>query len=81
MTTSEGPFLAIISGRLAGLTPSIRLTRQNISYKRDEAATAVAEMSTGSSLGPNSITALKLIDLAIKEVLKEKYNLQGGNWR
>ncbi|PVH83254.1 FAD/NAD(P)-binding domain-containing protein [Cadophora sp. DSE1049] len=71
MANSEEPFIAIIGGGLAGLTLSIGLTRQGIPHKIYEAAVAFSEIGAGISLGPNSITALELIDPRIRDALKK----------
>jgi 2-polyprenyl-6-methoxyphenol hydroxylase-like FAD-dependent oxidoreductase len=65
------PSIAIIGGGLAGLTLSIGLTRYGISHKIYESASAFSEIGAGIALGPNSITALELIDPRIKEGLRK----------
>jgi flavin-dependent dehydrogenase len=63
--------IAIIGGGLAGLTLSIGLTRYGIPHKIYESASAFSEIGAGIALGPNSISALELIDPRIKEGLKK----------
>ena len=64
------PSIAIVGGGLAGLTLSIGLTRHGIPHKIYESASKFAEIGAGVALGPNSITALELIDPKIGEGLK-----------
>ena len=71
MTGPKPPSIAIIGGGLAGLTLSIGLTRHGIPHKIYESASAFGEIGAGIALGPNSITALELIDPRIKEALKK----------
>jgi salicylate hydroxylase len=71
MKSSEKPSIAIIGGGLAGLTLSIRLTRHGIPHKIYKSAPVFPERGTGIALGPNSITALELIDPLIKDRLKK----------
>lgn len=70
MEGAEHPSIAIIGGGLAGLTLSIGLTRHGISHKIYESASKFAEIGAGIALGPNSLTALELIDSRIKDGLK-----------
>lgn len=53
------------------MTLSIGLTRHGIPHRIYESASAFAEIGAGIALGPNSITALELIDPRIKEGLKK----------
>jgi salicylate hydroxylase len=71
MAVPEKPSIAIVGGGLAGLTLSIGLTRHGIPHKIYESAPAFAEIGAGIALGPNSITALELLDSRIKEGLKK----------
>jgi salicylate hydroxylase len=71
MASQETPLIAIVGGGLAGLTLSIGLTRHGIPHHIYEAAGAFAEIGAGIALGPNSITALELIDPRIKEGLSK----------
>ena len=64
------PSIAIIGGGLAGLTLSIGLTRHSIPHTIYESAPNFAEIGAGIALGPNSITALELIDPRIKEGIR-----------
>lgn len=69
MSSPQKAPIAIIGGGLGGLTLSIGLTYHGIHHKIYESAAAFAEIGAGIALGPNSITALELIDPRIKEVL------------
>src|SRR5687768_7613121 len=69
MASGQKPSIAIVGGGLAGLTLSIGLARHGIPHKIYESASAFAEIGAGIALGPNSITALELIDPRIKDVL------------
>lgn len=64
------PPIAIIGGGLAGLALSIGLTRHGIPHKIYESAPAFSEIGAGIALGPNSVTALELIDPRIKDALE-----------
>jgi salicylate hydroxylase len=84
MLSHRQPSIAIVGGGLGGLTLSIGLARYGIPHKIYESASAFAEIGAGISLGPNSITALELIDPRIKDVLQrcvsfnEGVDAQGG---
>jgi salicylate hydroxylase len=78
MSSSQKPSIAIIGGGLAGLTSSIGLTRHGIPHKIYESAPAFSEIGAGLALGPNSITALELIDPRIKDGLKKCITYNGG---
>jgi salicylate hydroxylase len=71
MAHQEKPTIAIVGGGLAGLTLSIGLTRQGIPHKIYESASKFAEIGAGIALGPNSITALELLDPRIKDALRK----------
>jgi 2-polyprenyl-6-methoxyphenol hydroxylase-like FAD-dependent oxidoreductase len=71
MAHTEKLSIAIVGGGLAGLTLSIGLTRHGIPHKIYESASKFAEIGAGIALGPNSITALELIDPSIGEGLKK----------
>lgn len=78
MQQSHNPSIAIVGGGLAGLTLSIGLTRHGIPHKIYESASAFSEIGAGIALGPNSITALELIDPRIKDVLKRCVSYNEG---
>jgi salicylate hydroxylase len=71
MTLPEQPEIAIIGSGLAGLTLSIGLARHGIPHRIYETASAFSEIGAGIALGPNSITALELIDPKIGEALQK----------
>jgi salicylate hydroxylase len=70
MVQPTKPIIAIVGGGLGGLTLSIGLARHGISHKIYESASKFAEIGAGIALGPNSITALELIDPRIKDALR-----------
>lgn len=69
-STERAP-LAIIGGGLAVLTFSLRLTRQGIPHKFYESVKVFLEIGAGITLGPNSVTALELIDPKITDALRK----------
>lgn len=71
MAKPDKPTIAIIGGGLAGLTLNIGFTRQGIPHNIYESAAAFSEVGAGIALGPNSITALELIDPRIKDILRK----------
>ncbi|KAH7354903.1 salicylate 1-hydroxylase-like protein [Rhexocercosporidium sp. MPI-PUGE-AT-0058] len=78
MSRPHQPSIAIIGGGLGGLTLSIGLTHHNIPHKIYESTSAFAEIGAGIALGPNSITALELIDPRIKGVLERCVSYNEG---
>ncbi|EPE35131.1 FAD/NAD(P)-binding protein [Glarea lozoyensis ATCC 20868] len=78
MLSHQKPTIAIVGGGLAGLTLSIGLTRKGIPHTIYESAAKFAEIGAGIALGPNSITALELIDPRIKDVLKKCVSYNEG---
>jgi salicylate hydroxylase len=70
--------IAIVGGGLAGLTLSIGLSHHGIPHKIYESASTFAEIGAGIALGPNSITALEMIDPRIKDVLDRCVSYNDG---
>jgi hypothetical protein len=65
------PFtIAIVGGGIGGLALAIGLRHQGISVQIYEAASAFAEIGAGIAFGPNAISAMTLIDPAIREAFR-----------
>jgi salicylate hydroxylase len=78
MLSQQKPSIAIVGGGLAGLTLSIGLARRGLPHTIYESASKFAEIGAGIALGPNSITALELIDPRITDVLKQCVSYNEG---
>ncbi|KAF7503734.1 hypothetical protein GJ744_003317 [Endocarpon pusillum] len=65
------PFtVAIVGGGIGGLALAIGLRHQGISVQIYEAAPAFAEIGAGIAFGPNAISAMYLIDPAIRDAFR-----------
>lgn len=80
------PFtVAIVGGGIGGLALAIGLRHQGISVQIYEAAPGFAEIGAGIAFGPNAISAMFLIDPAIREAFgrlatKNGYEEEEETW-
>lgn len=69
---AQKPFdVAIIGGGIGGIALAISLLHRGIRFHVYEAARAHAEIGAGIAFGPNSISAMQLIDPALKAVFEQ----------
>jgi salicylate hydroxylase len=65
------PFtIAIVGGGIGGLALAIGLRHQGISVQIYEAASAFAEIGAGIAFGPNAVSAMSLIDPAVRDAFR-----------
>jgi salicylate hydroxylase len=70
-TSSKKPFtVAIVGGGIGGLALAIGLRHHGISVQIYEACHAFAEIGAGIAFGPNAISAMALIDPAIRDAFR-----------
>ena len=69
-STGKSFTVAIVGGGIGGLALAIGLRHQGISVQIYEAAPAFAEIGAGIAFGPNAISAMYLIDPAIRDAFR-----------
>src|SRR3569833_301695 len=79
----RAPRIAVIGGGIGGLTAAQALKRAGFEFTVYEAAPELKEIGAGVALGPNSMKALRSLDLeqGVREVAWESEFAQLRNWR